>query len=397
MVFTEIRLRMILSGAYVQNLLKGTLMTKFKTALLAGVAVLGLASAAHAEVVDYRGFYLGGFGGLNLENGTEADRYDSTTSSTVDPAAEIEWDLGWAAGGELGWSHGNGLMTGLEYTYRTVDVDNIDVGGPTPSQGGDVQAHSIMANATYQLPVEFWGFIRPYAGLGAGVTFVQYNDINIDGDIVDDDDTVFSYQGFLGLSFNVAPRLALTTEYRYFGTDETSANTNGFASDKTDIRMGAHNFLAGLKYQFGEAVAQPAPPPPAMPAPAPIVQAPAPRPAPVVAPAPAVPQTYIVFFDFDKSNLTPEAQRVLERAAQDVRVGKGVRIQVIGHTDRAGTNRYNQRLSERRATVVKNELVRLNVPAGQISARGVGETEPRVPTADGVREAQNRRAEIIFQ
>lgn len=375
-------------------------MKMMKTALLAGVAVIGLATAAHAEIVDYRGFYVGGFGGLNVENGTEVDRYNSTLQNNggVLPA-EVEWDLGWAAGAEVGYSFGNGLMAGVEYAYRSVDVDNVDAGAPTPSTGGDVRLHTLMANATYQLPVELLGFIRPYAGAGIGVGFVNYNDINIDGDIVDDDDMVLAYQGFVGLSYSIAPRLALTTEYRYVGTDETKADTSSFGGiDKTDIRVGAHNFLAGLKYQFGEEVRQaPAPAPMAAPAPAPMVQAPAPRPAPVVAPAPVVPQTYIVFFDFDKSVLTPEAQRVLERAAQDVRVGKGVRIQVIGHTDRAGTNRYNQRLSERRASVVKDELVRLGVSSGQISARGVGETEPRVPTADGVREAQNRRAEIIFQ
>ena len=376
-------------------------MIKFKSALLAGVAVAAFAMPAHAEIVNYRGFYIGGFGGLNLENGTEVDRYNSDLQNNNGaPAAEVEWKLGWVAGGEIGWSHGNGLMTGIEYAYRSVDVDNIDVGAPTLSHGGDVRLHTVMANATYQLPVEMFGFIRPYAGGGVGVGFVQYNDINIDGDIVDDDDTVLAYQGFAGLAFNIAPRLAATAEYRYVGTDETKANTTSlFGINKTDIRVGAHNFLAGLKYQFGDPVAAPAPAPAPMvaPAPAPMVAAPAPRPAAPVAPAPAVPQTYIVFFDFDKSVLTPEAERVLERAAQDVRVGKGVRIQVIGHTDRAGTNRYNQRLSERRATVVRDEMVRLGVPSGQITARGVGEMEPRVPTADGVREAQNRRAEIIFQ
>jgi outer membrane protein OmpA-like peptidoglycan-associated protein len=63
----------------------------------------------------------------------------------------------------------------------------------------------------------------------------------------------------------------------------------------------------------------------------------------------------------------------------------------------SGTAAYNQKLSVRRADAVKAELVRLGVPAASITAIGRGESNPLVPTADGVREPQNRRVEIQIQ
>lgn len=111
---------------------------------------------------------------------------------------------------------------------------------------------------------------------------------------------------------------------------------------------------------------------------------------------PPVPQSYMVFFDFDKSVLTPEAKRIIAAAAEDFKKGGYVRIVVTGHTDTVGTVKYNQKLSERRAAAVKKEFAQLGVPAAEVQAVGVGKSGLLVPTADGVREAQNRRAEIVF-
>ena len=373
-------------------------MKTMKLALLGTVAAIGMASAAHAEINDYKGFYLGGFGGLAIENDQESTPNSPAAGIPIGSTSEISYKTGYMAGGEAGWSWGNGLLTGLEYTYKRVNVDNTDpqTPGAALSDSGNIRLQTVMAKATYELPLDLFGFIRPYAGGGIGAGYAEFNNLNISGFTVDDHATLLSYEFFAGLAYKLTPRLSATTEYRYTATDEMSAKTN-LSSLKTDLNQGAHQFLAGLRYQFGSEVEKAAPAAAPAPVPAPIAAAPAPRPAAPAPVAPAVPQTYIVFFDFDKSALTPEAQKVLERAAQDVRVGKGARIQVVGHADRSGSNSYNLRLSERRATVVKGELVRLGVNNGQIATRGAGENEPRVPTADGVREAQNRRAEIIFQ
>lgn len=149
--------------------------------------------------------------------------------------------------------------------------------------------------------------------------------------------------------------------------------------------------MLGLRYKFAEpqVKAQPVPTPVAPPAPA--MQKAV---APVVAP---VPQSYMVFFDFDKAVLTPEALRIVTAAAEDFKGGKYVRLVVTGHTDTMGSSKYNQKLSERRAAAVKAEFTRLGVPAAEVVASGAGKNSLMVPTADRVREAQNRRAEIVLQ
>jgi len=124
-------------------------------------------------------------------------------------------------------------------------------------------------------------------------------------------------------------------------------------------------------------------------------------PAPATAPAPTAPavpgQSLLVFFDFDRANLTPEATAVIRRAAETVRRGGVVRIAITGHADRSGTDAYNMALSQRRANAVRDALVREGVPGNRISTAARGESQPLVPTADGVREPQNRRTEIVVQ
>ena len=70
---------------------------------------------------------------------------------------------------------------------------------------------------------------------------------------------------------------------------------------------------------------------------------------------------------------------------------------MAGHADRSGSAQYNQRLSQRRADVVAAELVRNGVNRSDIGVSAYGESRPLVPTADGVREPQNRRVEIVLR
>ena len=125
-----------------------------------------------------------------------------------------------------------------------------------------------------------------------------------------------------------------------------------------------------------------------------------------VAPQPVTPRAaptaqtdvakYLVFFDWDKATLTPEARRIIASAAEEYKRTGAAKIVATGHTDLSGTPQYNLKLSERRADAVKAELVGLGVPATVITTIGKGEEDPLVPTKDGVREAQNRRVEIVI-
>jgi OmpA-OmpF porin, OOP family len=114
------------------------------------------------------------------------------------------------------------------------------------------------------------------------------------------------------------------------------------------------------------------------------------------APSAMAPENYTVYFDFDKSTITPAAQGVIDQVLSDARAHSPSSISVTGHTDLAGTADYNMALSLRRADAVRAELVHGGVPADKITVAGRGMSEPAVPTAPGVREQRNRRVEIIL-
>ena len=71
-----------------------------------------------------------------------------------------------------------------------------------------------------------------------------------------------------------------------------------------------------------------------------------------------------------------------------------VRIMVTGHTDTTGSDKYNQALSVRRATTVKEEMVRQGLGADSVAIEGKSFHDPMVPTGPNVREPKNRRAVI---
>jgi outer membrane protein OmpA-like peptidoglycan-associated protein len=101
-----------------------------------------------------------------------------------------------------------------------------------------------------------------------------------------------------------------------------------------------------------------------------------------------------VYFPFDQSILTTDAQAVVQQAAQYAQQGGATQVVVIGHADTSGSLRYNVRLSERRAKAVADALVGLGVSQSLMSVDWKGETEPAVATGDGVKEPLNRRSTI---
>jgi hypothetical protein len=109
------------------------------------------------------------------------------------------------------------------------------------------------------------------------------------------------------------------------------------------------------------------------------------------------PGRYLVTFALDQATLTEQNREVIAQAAEYYRQGGTPQVTVTGYADTSGSAAHNLELSERRAEVVAEELVREGVPATDIVTIGRGEEDLRVPTADGVREARNRRAEIIME
>ncbi len=120
---------------------------------------------------------------------------------------------------------------------------------------------------------------------------------------------------------------------------------------------------------------------------------------PVEAPKPKKSVTHQVYFGFDSAKLNKEAKNTIQKIAADKNKDEMITINIIasGHTDRVGKSPYNLKLSKRRAESVKKELARLGFSEKNISIYALGETDPAIPTKDGVKEPKNRRVEIIVK
>ncbi len=320
-----------------------------KSAFLIAAAVLAAPTASHAQSSwfggtnpTYPGFYIGAQGGLNWLLNNQS----------------YVMDTGWAAGGKVGYDF-VGPRFEVEGTYHS-NNGNAVVIFPTgyANVRGRIEQVSVMGNLLYDF---FPGAtVTPYVGAGAGVAFV---DANIQGCKLCL--TMFAYQGILGLGYNATPALRIGVEGRYYGTTNPGAYFN-------------NNIMAmlSLSYKFGQPEMAPPPPPPA----------------PSVAPP-----SFMVFFDWDRSNLSQQALNTIRQAADAFRQKGSARITATGHTDTSGPESYNMALSLRRANAVKDALVREGVPAQAIAVIGRGEQGLLVQTGDGVREPQNRRVEIVVQ
>lgn len=125
--------------------------------------------------------------------------------------------------------------------------------------------------------------------------------------------------------------------------------------------------------------------------------APPPPPRPPVAQVCTTPNPGTVFFDFDSDSLPADARQTVDFVARNASACNWRNLSVVGHADRSGSNEYNAGLSQRRAQAVTDLLVSMGVARSAITSEARGEEQPRVPTADGVREPQNRRVEVTVR
>ena len=369
---------------------------RLRTVLLSAATLLALAAPASAQNVS--GFYVGGGAGVNWLQ----DQGGSTSPAVA--SLGTDYKTGYGLLGALGYGYGSGWRSELEINFRDNNVDAVKRnGGALTGPGGDVTQLGVFGNALYDF--KFGIPFTPYLGLGLGwvrsAATIKGNGITA----IDDTDNLIGYQAIVGAAYPLSQQLKLTLDYRFMSTFQkpeystTAAYRAAFANENnyTADRPLNHAVMLGLRWEFG-APARPAPAPAPAPMPAAAVApAPAPAPAPAAAPAPQIQRNFLVFFDFDQSVLTPEAARIIQQAATTAKQGNVTRITATGHTDTSGSPQYNQRLSERRAAAVQAELVRQGIAANQIVTVGRGESELRVRTADGVREPQNRRVEIVLQ
>lgn len=341
-------------------------------ALLAALVVAPVLQA-HADQTP--GWYVGaGVGGSQTEDSRIGNRPN---------ASEAYFNPGYDLNGNFGYSWTNGLRLEGELWHSRAEIDAVH-GAQTSS--GHLSNTNVFANAYY----DFHNSSRytPYIGIGVGGAFVDADNIKTltDGNRLDGQNLELAYQAIGGVAAQLDDNWALTADYRYVATPDIKAHTT--SGRGAYYENASHNIVLGVRYSLNppveKVVADVAPP--ARPVSHTVAK-------PVVAP---VPQSFMVFFDFNKSVLTPEAKRILASAAQEFKRGGYVKIVVTGHTDTVGSIGYNQKLSQRRAAAVKSELAALGVDTKIVQAVGAGKNGLLVPTADGVREAQNRRAEIVL-
>ena len=322
-----------------------------KKALMAA-ALIALPMAAQAQS-PAPGFYIGAEGGLNWLLNTNVTAQTTTSGGALN-TVQVTPQTGWAAGGVIGYDF-VGPRVELEAVYRQnqTGINAIGVGGFS-NQIGQL---GILANLLYDfMPASV---ITPYIGAGAGIGFVDGNSSL--------SSTVFAYQGIVGLAWNADSNIRVSLDGRYYGTSNPTVNNSSWTNNNFSVML-------GVQLKFGETAAPPPPPPPAV-----------------------APPSFMVFFDWDRSNLSAQALNTIKQAAAAYKTKGNARVTATGHTDTSGPEAYNMALSLRRANTVKDALVREGVPATAIAVIGRGEAGLLVKTADGVREPQNRRVEIVIQ
>jgi OOP family OmpA-OmpF porin len=352
--------------------------------ILAAATCLAMPVMAHAQPVT--GPYVDLMGG-----GTILNPVNYKFQNTGD-TGRYQYRLGYTAMGGIGYGFGDGFRVEIDGDYLHNTVHKIDdSSGVQGRTSGTEQNYGGFINGFYDASIPNFP-LSPFVGGGVGYQQVQYSNSIGAYDLttgrsgyVFQKKWSFAYDAIVGVSYPLPmiPGLSLVAEYRFMQLVQSrNFSTDGLGR----IKMGqesSHSFLVGVRYQLFN-------PPPAPPAPAP-------APAPVAAPAPAPAKTYLVFFDWDKYNLTPRALNIISQAAADSKTAQTTTIEVSGYTDTSGTPHYNLGLSWRRAKAVASQLVADGVPASEITTHGYGETHLLVPTGPGVREPQNRRVEIVLQ
>jgi outer membrane protein OmpA-like peptidoglycan-associated protein len=385
-------------------------MSVVRSALIGGAFLLATATSGFAQDVASwlpNGLYLRGDVGGAFGN--------KVTATDNNPSA-LNCDL---CTGSLPATTGNSVLFGGGVGYRFNPMFRADLtldyipsfklrgtavsGGPgivNSTASADLNSLVGMANGYLDLNglmPNMLGPFQPY--IDGGLGFARNDLGTISGNLggvtpytqSGATETNFAWGVGAGAGFAITPNLTLDLAYKYLNLGEVRTGNPIFVGAATFNRTGdksdeltAHTVTVGLRFAFG-APAAPPPPTPAVAAP------PAPPPAKI---APSQ-QMFIVFFEFDKSSLTADGKKVVDAAAAAFKAGKSG-VAIAGYTDLAGTAPYNLALSKRRADIVKSALVKDGVPGAAIDETWHGKQNPRVPTADGVREPQNRRVEITM-
>jgi iron complex outermembrane receptor protein len=306
----------------------------------------------------------------------------------------------------FGYERTQGVDFDTQYTFNVQEIGIDRPGSLTITGSAQYLIHDINYQAPGTLPADFAGTWQVVGGSEFGeprwkaLLAFNYGEDNWSATFTERyTGGVTLFQGDPGSPGNNAPGVFYTDlafNYNYdnasftVGVDNLLDKVPPFLNDAAtnSITNGGYDYIGRYlyfktKWKFGGEIAAPAATAPYTPPPAATV-------------APAVPHSYLVFFDFNKSDLTPQAVSIVNQAAANAGPAKVTQLTVTGHTDTVGSDAYNMRLSRRRAESVAAQLEKDGIASSEIEIVAKGKRDLLVPTADGVKEPQNRRVQIVY-
>jgi len=359
-------------------------------------------------------WYVGGEFGAMIVEDIDVD------VGTRNNAFTLDHDYGYDGGLFVGYDLGAVRIEG-EVAYKKADLDGFRTTVLLPGEGaafpavrdlagGNTSALSFMLNAMLDFGDD--DGISGFVGGGVGVARVKLNNqrvFNNSAPFLDESDSRFAWQLIAGVRQAISDNMDITVKYRFFNVDnlDLTANTGNpggpLAVRDATARLRTHSLLGGITFNFGAPTPPPVPdvvvPVDTTPPPPPPATRTCPNgttiPATETCPAPVV-GPFMVFFDWDRDNITAQAAAILDNAAAAYQQTGQAQVMLAGHADRSGSDQYNVGLSQRRAANVRAYLAGRGIPEGVMTTEAFGESRPLVETADGVREPQNRRVEITF-
>jgi OOP family OmpA-OmpF porin len=353
--------------------------------LACAIAAAMMSSVSVAQTDTEAGWYVGGNLGQSrsrIDNQTIIDQVTPGLSATVVGRNHVDGGAGKLFGGyqinrHISIEAGYFNLEEFQFYSRTIPTGAVNTNTEVRGFNLDVVGHLPFTenfSAFGRLGVTRALTQNTFDGSGAAA--------GMSGELSDRD--TFPKAG-VGLEYKVNDKWALRLEAERY-------RISNALYDHDNIDM----FSAGVVYRFG-----------AKPAPEPVVQAlpPAPAPAPVVV-APPAPrfEKYTLssteLFGFDSERLSMPQPKLDEIAAALKTDGGPNQIVIVGHTDRLGSEEYNQKLSERRADAVRAYIASKGIETSRLQIVGKGESEPVVQCTETNKAAlieclkPNRRVEI---
>ncbi|HYN53999.1 MAG TPA: OmpA family protein, partial [Methylotenera sp.] len=263
--------------------------------------------------------------------------------------------------------------------YNRADSDLFGV-------GGHYKQTTLGVDALYMFSRDKF---RPFllAGLGVAHNDVDYSRINID----DKSKTSWLANVGLGAQYLFNDSFGLQADVRHQWSRSEAKSTPRLDADGS---IGNTLVSLGGIFRFGAPAPMPVAAVEPAPAPEPVAAVePAPAPEPVAAPCNPKLETVTIsaekLFGFDKAKLQDGSKPILDEAAAKIKGNPDIELVLVtGHTDRIGSEAYNQKLSERRANIVKDYLVSQGVEASRLQAVGKGESES-VTDCKGTKKTKN--------